>query len=167
MFDVTVEELGHAVLIKSFRLVGAALGEFVTAVLQNVFQEQWREKAGEDLTKKTLLKLRLKSTRGQALPLKDVYLVTELILLNLEVFQKEVRRGAKESEEGFRLERMATDVDCVNCTRTWLFHGVDVSLNEAGRCLLCLENTWRCFAQLEEATPSVIDGLKALREVRL
>ena len=160
VFDVTVDEFGHAVLIKSFRVVGTALGEFIVKVLKRVYGEEWQEKAGEAFTRNT--SARLKKTRRQAL--KDVFLATELILHNLEVFQREMMRS-EEKEESIRIERMALDVDQINMTRTWLFHGVNVSPSEVRRCLLCLENVWRRFAQLEKLLPEVIDELDALQKV--
>ena len=164
--QVTANELGHAVLIRTFRLVGATLGQYVIRVLQRVYgDDHWQQKAGELFTKSTFS--RLENTRRQGL--SDIYLATELILHNLEVFQKEMRSKADSaaghgSIETFGLLRLAMDVDWVNKTRTWLFHGVDVSPEEAVKCILCLENIWRCFAQLGKG--STLEGLSAQREVR-
>ena len=160
--QVTANELGHAVLIRTFRLVGATLGQYVIRVLQRVYgDDHWQEKAGELFTKSTFS--RLENTRRQGL--SDIYLATELILHNLEVFQKEMRSKADSgSIETFGLLRLAMDVDCVNKTRTWLFHGVDVSPEEAVKCILCLENIWWCFAQLEKG--GTLEKLSAQREVR-
>ena len=158
MFEVSVEELGHAVLIKTFRMVGAKLGEFVMTVLKRVYGElQWRRKAGEALSRRTFEHLERTRRRG----LKDMWLATELMLHNLEVFEQEANPSNEfEKEENIRLGRMAMDVDCVNQTRNYLFHGFDVSPEEALRCIWSLENTWRRFAHLVDNGSTVIDDLE-------
>ena len=128
MFEISTEELGYALLIKIFRAIGSKLGGFVVTVLKRVYGEvQWRRKAGEAFTRGAFEQLE----KTRRVGLKDVWLATELILHNLEVFQKEIKRSGQMEEEIIRLERMAMDVDCVNRTRNYLFHGFDVSPEES------------------------------------
>ena len=162
MFEISPEELGHALLIKIFRMIGSKLGGFVVTVLKRVYGEvQWRRKAGEAFTRGAFEQLE----KTRRVGLKDVWLATELILHNLEVFQKEIKRSGEMKEEIIRLERMAMDVDCVNRTRNYLFHGFDVSPEEARRCIWSLENTWRRFAHLEDNGTLVIGDLENHQKV--
>ena len=163
LFEVNIEEVGHAILLRTFRMIGSALGDFVMTTLKRVYGElQWRRKAGEAFTKGTFKRLEDTEKRG----LNDVWLATELILHNLEVFQREIKQSCG-MEESVRLERLAVDVDCVNRTRTYLFHDMyDVSPNEVMRCIWCLENTWRSFASLEKRGAGLSDDLHEQALVR-
>ena len=161
--SLTVDEFAHAVLIKVFRLVGPLLGRLVQSVFKDVYgEEQWRRKAGDGLTKEMCS--RLEKTRKQSL--KDVYLVTELILQNLQVFSK--RFEFVGGDESARLTKLALEVDRVSLTRTYLFHGVQVSNEDVQHCILSLQEIWRGFSQLDAiaSKSTVVGQLRSHREVR-
>ena len=158
---LTVDEFAHAVLIKVFRLVGPLLGRFVQSVLKDVYgEEQWRRKAGDGLSKE--MYSRLEKTRKQSL--KDVYLVTELILQNLQVFSE--RFEFVGGDKSVRLTKLALEVDRVSLTRTSLFHGVQVSVVDVQRCVLSLEEIFRGFQQLNTGMSAIAGELRNHRKVR-
>ena len=162
--SLTVDELAHAVLIKVFKLVGPLLGGFVQSVLKDVYgEEQWRRKAGDGLSKE--MYSRLEKTRKQSL--KDVYLVTELILQNLQVFLE--RFEFVGADESARLTKLALEVDRVSLTRTYLFHGVQVSNEDVQHCIHSLEKIWRGFSQLDAiaSISTIVDQLRKHREVSM
>ena len=145
LFDATVDEVGHALLLRVFLEVSPSLGHYLQTVLSDIYgEERWRRRAGRCLTPE--MKKRLEMTRK--LPLKDMYLMCELIVDNLE----ELIPGWVDidgvGEEGFRLERLAVDVDNVSRTRTALFHGCRPSAREIHRCLYSLVRLLRRIPNL-------------------
>ena len=160
--SLTTDEFGHSVLIRVFALVGPLLGRLVQSVLKKVYREEaeWCRKAGDGLSRD--MYSRLKKTQEQSL--KDVYLISELILENLEVFsQCFVRVGEDEID---RLSKLALEVDRVSRTRICLFHGAQVSIEDVYGCVLSLEEIWRGFPQLDASRSSVVCELSHYREVR-
>ena len=159
--SLTTDELGHSVLIRVFALVGPLLGRLVQRVLKDVYGEElWRRKAGDGLSKE--MYSRLEKTRKQSL--KDVYLITELILQNLEIFSQCFLWVGDDKIDC--LSKLALEVDRVSRTRICLFHGVQISIEDAYGCVLSLQEIWRGFPQLDASRSSVVCELSHYREVR-
>ena len=159
--SLTMEEFGQARLMRLFRLVGPLLGRLVQRVLKDMYgEEEWRRKAGDGLSKE--MYSRLEKTRKQSL--KDVFLITELLLHNLEVFSGSFDRDG--SEASVSLSTLALAADRVSLTRTCVFHGVRLSTENVRDCVHSLEKIWRGFPQLAASGPSVVDELRSCREVR-
>jgi len=165
-------ELIHIILFKAFLSVGPILGHFVQSILSKVYGEQWPRQAGDMLSKQMFSRLPLDGQRERKKePLKDLYLVCELILDNLEVFQK----AMTDSSNGWRmrgvhacvrLARLAAKVDFVSQTRTRLAHKFDVSAEDCSQCFDCIGAIFRGFQHLEGDRVSVMDELESGKSVR-
>ena len=123
VFQVSVDEIAHSHLINAFKVIGPALGICIQSKLSQAYgEEKWRQKAGYGLSKG--MYSRLEDTRRH--PLKDIFLICELILFNVEVFSADMVNIHGIREKAVWLERLVADVDFVSRTRTLLFHGVCV-----------------------------------------
>ena len=135
VLHATADEGGQALLLQAFQLVSPSLGHYLKCSLSGIYgDESWRRRAGRFLTQQMTKRLEMTGQR----PLKDIYLICELILNNLE----ELSAGWVDIDgviqEGFRLERLAVDVDNVSRTRTVLFHGRSPTVREVYRALVSL-----------------------------
>ena len=102
VFNATVDEVGHALLLQAFQSVSPSLGRNLHGSLSEIYgEENWRRPAGRFLTQQ--MQKRLEMTRQ--VPLIDMYLICEVIINNLE----ELSAGWVDIDgvvqEGFRLER--------------------------------------------------------------
>ena len=146
VFQVSADEVAHSLLIKTFKLISATLGKCIQDKLSQIYGEElWRRKAGDNLSQGMIS--RLEDTRRH--PLKDIFLICELILYNVEVLsQVDVVDVDEVRDRSVWIERLVEDVDLVTRTRTLLFHAKAVSVSEVVRCLVRLERLCRRLPQL-------------------
>ena len=145
VFQVSVDEIAHAHLINAFKVIAPALGKCIQSKLSQAYgEEEWRQKAGCGLSKGMLS--RLEDTWRH--PLKDMFLICELILFNVEVLSVDMVDVDGVKEKAVWLERFVVDVDLVSRSRTFLFHGQCVSVSEVIRCLVRLERLCHRLPQL-------------------
>ena len=144
-FRVSVDEMAHSRLINAFKLIGPALGKYIQSKLSQAFgEEKWRQTAGYELSKG--MYSRLEDTRRH--PLKDMFLICELILFNVEVLSVDMVDIDGVRDRPLWLQRFVADVDLVSRTRTFLFHGICMSVSEVVRCLVRLERLCHRLPQL-------------------
>ena len=145
VFRVSIDEIAHTLLIKSFKLVAQPLGKCILSKLSQTYGENaWRQIAAGGLSfgeHKRLL-------GTQRHHLKDMHLICELILFNVEVLSVDMVDIDGVREKAVWLERLVGDVDLVSRTRTFLFHGMCVSVSEVVRCLARLERLCHRLPQL-------------------
>ena len=145
VFRVSIDEIAHTLLIKSFKLVAQPLGKCILCKLSQTYGENaWRQIAGGGLSfgeHKRLL-------GTQRHHLKDMHLICELILFNVEVLSVDMVDIDGVREKAVWLERLVADVDLVSRTRTFLFHGMCVSVSEVVRCMVRLERLCHRLPQL-------------------
>ena len=145
VFQVSADEAAHSLLITTFRLISPDLGKCIQNKLSQIYGEElWRRKAGENLSQGMFS--RLEDTRRR--PLKDIFLICELILYNVEVLSVDMVDIDGVRPRSVWLERLVEDVDLVNQTRTLLFHAKNVSVSEVLRCLVRLERLCRRLPHL-------------------
>ena len=133
-FDVTWSEIARAVLLRVFKRISPVLGAHVRSAYQEVYGEDGWLTAGKDCLSRRML---AKIEKTPDVLLHDIFIMTELMAARLDrVFLGRWFRGVVgASHHSALLQRLSADVDCVSRTRTWLFHGVDVSIGEVYRCV--------------------------------
>ena len=145
VLHVSVDEVAQAHLINAFKVIAPPLGKCIQTKLSQAYgEEKWRQKAGYGLS--TGMYARLEDTRRHAL--KDMFLICELILYNVEALGVDMMDIDGVREKAVWLERLVADVDLVSRTRTLLFHGTCVSVSEVVQCLVRLERLCRRLPQL-------------------
>ena len=145
ILQVSVDEIASSHLINALKVIGPALGICIQSKLSQAYgEEKWRQKAGYGLSKG--MYSRLGDTRRH--PLKDIFLICELILFNVEVLSVDMMDIDGVRDKAVLLERIVADVDLVSRTRTFLFHGQFVSVSEVVRCLARLERLCHRLPQL-------------------
>ena len=133
-FDVTWSEIARAVLLRVFKRISPVLGAHVRSAYQEVYGEDGWLTAGKDCLSRRML---AKIEKTPDVLLHDIFIMTELMAARLDrVFLGRWFRGVVgASHHSALLQSLSADVDCVSRTRTWLFHGVDVSIGEVYRCV--------------------------------
>ena len=133
-FNVTWSEIARAVLLRVFKRISPVLGAHVRSAYQEVYGEDGLLTAGKDCLSRRML---AKIEKTPDVLLHDIFIMTELMAARLDrVFLGRWFRGVVgASHHSALLQSLSADVDCVSRTRTWLFHGVDVSIGEVYRCV--------------------------------
>ena len=136
-FDMTAGELARAVLLRAFKMASPPLGTHVLCRYRRAYgEDSWLKAAQDCLSRRMLTKVKDHPTVLQ----QDIFILSELLVEKLDrVFLPSFRGVAGATERSLLLQSMVADVDCVSRTRTWMFHGVDVSVREVYRCLVSLQ----------------------------
>ena len=88
--------------------------------------------------------------------------MTEVLLNNLERFLVDgVVDIDNVGSRGIVLQRLADEIDCLNKSRTAIFHEERLSVKEIERCCGCVERLWRRFG-LEMGGASSLDYLQGM-----
>ena len=136
----SADEFAVAILLRVFSMAAPVLCEQVVEGLKRHYGEKrWLFVAAESAG--TQLRPHVEkdpSTLG-----RDIYALTEILLNNLDrVFLTKAQDSDDVEFSGVILQRMAEELDCVQMTRTALFHSTPLSAREVERCLHFLECLW-------------------------
>ena len=147
--QVSEDELATVILLRAFSIAAPVLGELIQAKMEAYFGDSWLQEAGKELSPRTRsLLLNRPEKLGQ-----DIYLITEIVLRKLDVvFAASSVDIDSVGHTSVLLDCMAKEVDCVGQSRTALFHGVRLSLDEVDRCLRNIQRLWTRFS-LASAQP--------------
>ncbi len=166
-FQASASEMATAVLLRVFSSASQAIAKHVTDRLKECYGEQrWRLAAGENISRN--MKRYLLDSQDN-LTAVDIYLLTDVLLNHLEIMFAGFAVDIDEvKSRGIMLQRLVDEVDCVNKSRTALFHDVRLSVKEVERCCRCVERLWRrlkCFG-LDSGAVCSLDDIHGCTKVR-
>ena len=163
-FQASTSEVAASVLLRIFSLTGQVMAKYVSSRLKQCYGEQrWRDAALDCLGERSKGFL---FDRHEKLT-SDIYAITEVVLNNIEgIFVDDAADIDEVKNRGILLQRLAHDIDCVNKSRTELFHNVRLSVEEVARCCRCVERLWRRFGLEKECTRSCVEQLDGYTKVR-
>ena len=140
---ISEDEYSSVILLKAFSSVAPVLGDFVRTTMKCRLGDQWMRESACQLRPRTRQTF---FSRPEKLE-KDIFLITEILLNNLDrVFLERTLDLDGVEHHGVLLQSLAVEIDCVGQTRTVLFHGVKLSIEEVECCLRRLQRLCRRFS---------------------
>lgn len=146
----SADEIANSIFVSVLRKAAVPLGEFVGKQLAAKYGETaWLDVARTNFSRR----IRQHLVDGN---LRDVYVITEIILAHLDqVFLPESVDLDEVRDVALLLSKVTEELECVVQTRTWLFHTFRVSAAEVYHGLLKLRRLWRRFGLEDVACCSI------------